>query len=54
MLLMTQFYRNLKAGQQKDAALGNAKRDFIRKGELWAHPVFWAGFIGIGDMGEID
>ncbi|MBC7775933.1 MAG: CHAT domain-containing protein [Phycisphaerae bacterium] len=54
MQLMIQFYHNLKTGQQKDVALGNAKRDFIRKGGFWAHPVFWAGFIGIGDMRALD
>ncbi|MCB9298516.1 MAG: tetratricopeptide repeat protein [Lewinellaceae bacterium] len=51
--LMVDFYSNLKNGQAKDAALRKAKLDFLEKnrgrGEA-AHPFFWAGLIGIGDM----
>ena len=55
MMLMTSFYENLKAGQTKDTALANAKRSFILDGgDGREHPVFWAGFIGIGDMQPID
>lgn len=55
MILMTAFYQNLKAGQAKDTALANAKRSFILDGgDGREHPVFWAGFIGVGDMQAID
>ncbi|MCC7245636.1 MAG: CHAT domain-containing protein, partial [Saprospiraceae bacterium] len=52
MELMTLFYQNLKDGQRKDAALANAKRSFILDGgDGRENPLFWAGFIGVGDMG---
>jgi len=55
MMLMTSFYENLKAGQAKDTALANAKRSFVLDGgDGREHPVFWAGFIGVGDMRAID
>lgn len=50
--LMTLFYKNLRNGKMtKDAALQKAKSDFLEKYE--AHPFFWSGFIGIGDMQAI-
>lgn len=54
MMLMVDFYHNLKAGQRKDAALAAAKRSFILHGDSRAHPYFWAGFIGIGDMRPVE
>ncbi len=52
--LMLLFYKNLKRGQSKDAALRGAKLNFIDKNtHPNAHPFFWAGFIGIGDMSKI-
>lgn len=55
MLLMAEFYQNLKKGQRKDTALANAKRAFILNGgDGREHPLFWAGFIGIGDMSVIE
>lgn len=51
--LITNFYKNLKKGLSKDKALHKAKIDYLNdnlgKG-LNAHPFFWAGLIGIGDM----
>jgi CHAT domain-containing protein len=51
--LFVAFYQNLKDGKPKDYSLWQAKIDFLEKnigqGE-WAHPFFWAGLIGIGDM----
>lgn len=48
------FYQHLKAGKTKDEALRQAKLDYLEKykgtGET-VHPFFWAGMIGIGDMG---
>lgn len=46
--LMVQFYRNLKKGQTKDAALQSAKLRLARRTD--GHPFFWAGFVAIGDM----
>jgi CHAT domain-containing protein/Tfp pilus assembly protein PilF len=54
--LMVYFYKNLKKGKTKDAALRKAKLKYLKKnkgnGEAM-HPFFWAGLIGIGDMSAI-
>lgn len=52
--LMRLFYKKLRKGMNKDAALWQAKLDFLKnnKGEA-SHPFFWAGMIGIGDMGAV-
>lgn len=53
--LMTLFYKNLKAGKSKDAALRDAKLGYINThfGER-AHPFFWAGIVGVGAMERIE
>jgi CHAT domain-containing protein len=55
--LLVDFYRHLKSGKSKDAALQQAKLDFLNKnrsdGGEFMHPFFWAGFIAIGDMGAM-
>ncbi|MEM1325025.1 MAG: CHAT domain-containing protein [Bacteroidota bacterium] len=51
--LLLSFYDHLKAELSKDAALRQAKLDFIAKYGAEAHPFFWSGFIGIGDMTAI-
>lgn len=52
--LMVGFYRNLKSGNTKDAALAKAKSDYISNPRgAQNHPFFWGGFIGIGDMQTI-
>ena len=52
--LMLFFYKNVKKGLSKDAALRAAKLSLIaKKDNPNAHPFFWAGFIGIGDMSKI-
>lgn len=54
--LMVLFYRHLKEGKTKDAALRQAKLDYLEKmaysydASSLTHPFFWAGFIAIGDM----
>lgn len=53
MLFMVDFYRRLKSGARKDAALAGAKRTFIGYGDERAHPFFWAAFVGVGDMRAI-
>ncbi len=49
--LMIAFYLNLKKGMTKDAALAQARRNFLKgqKGPN-ASPYYWAGFVAIGDM----
>ncbi|PKD19455.1 hypothetical protein APR41_15965 [Salegentibacter salinarum] len=51
--LMDYFYKNLAEGKTKDAALAQAKRDFIVYNPLKAHPYFWAGFIVNGDVSPV-
>lgn len=52
--LMLFFYRHLKQGMTKDEALAKARSDYFEKYKSGdAHPYFWAGFIGIGDMGAV-
>ena len=48
------FYKNLRRGGLKDEALRQAKLDYLKrnKGQA-AHPFYWAGFIGIGDMAPV-
>lgn len=50
---MPLFYNNLKAGQAKDEALWNAKRQFIEKYRNAAHPFFWSGYVAYGNMAPI-
>lgn len=52
--LLKYFYVELKKGKTKDEALRMAKLKYLKKfSGQQAHPFFWAGFIGIGDMGSI-
>lgn len=49
--LMLGFYKNLKTGMAKNAALTQAKRDFLKRNfGSDAHPFYWAPFIGLGNM----
>jgi CHAT domain-containing protein/Tfp pilus assembly protein PilF len=52
--LMRAFYQHLRAGKSKSAALHAAKLDYLQThpGEA-AHPFFWAGLVGVGDMQAI-
>lgn len=52
--LMESFYRYIKKGASKDAALRQAKLDFLGKYKSDAHPFYWAAFIPIGDMQPIE
>jgi CHAT domain-containing protein len=52
--LMLFFFKNLKKGKSKDAALREAKLTLMKqKDHPNAHPFFWAGFIGMGDRTEM-
>ncbi len=49
--LMTNFYDNLNKRMNKDMALQQAKLDYLSSNpQIYAHPFYWSGFIGIGDM----
>jgi len=53
--LMESFYTYLKEGLSKDAALRQAKLDYIDNNpHLEAHPFYWAAFVPIGDMQPIE
>jgi CHAT domain-containing protein len=54
-LLMEQFYEEIRAGKPKDQALRDAKINRIENADaLAAHPAYWAAFVPIGDMNEMD
>jgi CHAT domain-containing protein len=48
--LMKVFYKNLKQGMAKDAALRQAKLELLKgQKRAWQHPHFWAPFVLIGE-----
>jgi len=48
--IMTLFYQNIQAGQNKAEALQKAKLDYMQSAkEVAAHPAFWAPFIQLGN-----
>ena len=53
--LMVSFYEGLKAGEDKDLALQQAKVEYIQNQEIAmkSHPYFWAGFVLKGDAGAL-
>jgi len=51
---MKLFYANLKKGDRKSEALRSAKLEFIDSNPKYAHPFYWAPFVGIGNMKKID
>ena len=51
--LMIAFYDQLLHKKPVDEALAQAKRLYIKSNKGKAHPFFWAGFVGIGDMRAI-
>jgi CHAT domain-containing protein len=55
--LLVDFYRHLHKGQSKDAALRQAKLNFLKNNldvdANLLHPFFWAGFVAVGDMRAI-
>jgi len=48
--LMVTFYEEIQKGWPADAALQRAKLRMLEQGGRQAHPYFWSGFIGAGDM----
>lgn len=54
--LLVGFYKYLKTGKSKEEALRLAKLDYLKDNSgkgTGAHPFFWAGLIGIGDMSPL-
>ena len=54
--LMTTFFDGIKKGESKDAALRNAKLAYLNNDNVLPerlHPLFWSGFIQIGDSSHI-
>gem|GEM_PF-4916729 len=53
---MQYYYENLKNRLPKDEALWQARRSYLlnpKRGETYAHPFFWSGFIPLGDMAPL-
>ncbi len=48
-ILITQFYRNWQQGMSKAEALKKAQSQLIQKDDKYAHPLYWAPFILIGN-----
>lgn len=45
------FYRHIQSGTSSPEALRDAKKTFLEKSDRFtAHPVYWAGFVSVGDM----
>lgn len=51
--LMTDYYKNLKAGRGRGAALREVRLALLKRGNL-AHPFYWAGFIQTGEWADLD
>ena len=52
--LMQYFYENLANGKTKSTALREAKLSYLKNApESKKHPLYWAGFVLIGDDSEI-
>ena len=52
--IMKAFYREIATKKSKDLALRNAKQQYIKDSDpLFAHPMFWATFMPIGDMSQL-
>jgi hypothetical protein len=54
--IMVEFYKNLKSGMTKDAALRQAKLTYLENApeSIAANPYFWAGFVPMGNMEAMD
>ncbi len=49
--IMQRFYAELDKGMSKDAALRNAKLEYLKSSDqIAAHPFYWAAYVPIGDM----
>ncbi|MFN0176040.1 MAG: CHAT domain-containing protein [Saprospiraceae bacterium] len=54
MIVMDNFYAGIISGKPKNVALAEAKIQYLENNQAQkAHPYFWAGFVGVGDMSAI-
>ncbi len=52
--IMLLFYKNLKKGKTKDAALRQARLDYLETYKsTYAHPFYWAAFVPLGNMDSL-
>lgn len=52
--IMLLFYKNLKKGLPKDAALRQARLDYLATYKsTYAHPFYWAAFVPLGNMDSL-
>lgn len=52
---MEHFYKHLRAGMSKDAALRTVQQAYLKSAtQEDAHPFFWAAYLPIGDMIELE
>ena len=52
--ISSRFYSCLKNGESKKSALRESKLQYLHQSEAhYAHPVYWAAFMPIGDMGVV-
>jgi CHAT domain-containing protein len=51
--LMTNYYKNLKQGAGRSAALRAVQLEMLQRKER-EHPFFWAGFIQSGEWANLD
>ncbi|MEM6377161.1 MAG: CHAT domain-containing protein, partial [Bacteroidota bacterium] len=52
--IMLLFYKNLKKGLPKDAALRQARLDYLTSYKsTYAHPFYWAAFVPLGNMDSL-
>jgi CHAT domain-containing protein len=53
--VMKSFYKYLSDGKQLDISLAQAKTDYIKEAtEFNSHPFYWAAFLQVGDVRELD
>ncbi len=52
--VMTAYYGYLLAGAGRSAALRRVQLDFIRQGDRYSHPYFWAAFIVSGNWRPLE
>ena len=52
--IMNNFYKEIKRGADKDAALRNAKLEYLKNAdEVKSNPFYWAGFVLIGNSDPV-
>jgi CHAT domain-containing protein len=53
--IMSNFYKHLKEGNPKDAALRSSKLEYLQTaGRIKSHPYYWGGYVCIGDPSPLE